>query len=216
MKGRFDEATVKAALGDLRELPHEPDWRAIEQRLLNVFEEPSLSQAAAPMRSVAWWRWTAAAAVVCLAAAVTFYQPSSRFGAALPKPEGSRPAPPGKATVHPAPADPARSTESVSPAPARPSRRMKPTATKASSPAPQGSLPTFSDFVSLPAAIALPDLESGRIVRVEVPVTLLPAYGLDLVPDAAAAAVQAEFLIGQDGVPRAIRLASMAARDQRP
>jgi len=36
----------------------------------------------------------------------------------------------------------------------------------------------------------------------------LPAFGIDLVPDAAPAAVEADFLIGQDGLPRAIRLAS--------
>ena len=64
----------------------------------------------------------------------------------------------------------------------------------------------------LPSAFALPDFESGRIVRVEVPLTGLPAYGIDLVPDASPGAIEADFLIGQDGVPRAIRLASYSQR----
>jgi hypothetical protein len=66
----------------------------------------------------------------------------------------------------------------------------------------------MSDFVPLPGAFALPDFESGQIVRLEVPMMALPAYGIDLVPDATPSAVAADVLIGQDGVPRAIRLAS--------
>jgi hypothetical protein len=66
----------------------------------------------------------------------------------------------------------------------------------------------MNDFVPLPGAFALPDFESGQIVRLEVPMTVLPAYGIDLVPDATPASVSADVLIGQDGVPRAIRLAA--------
>ena len=65
-----------------------------------------------------------------------------------------------------------------------------------------------SDFVPLPGATSLPEFERGEIVRIEVPLANLPAYGLDMVPDATPASVAAELLIGQDGVPRAIRLAS--------
>ena len=64
------------------------------------------------------------------------------------------------------------------------------------------------DFVALPGAAALPDFERGDIVRIEVPVASLPAYGFDIVPDAAPAVVPADLLVGQDGVPRAIRIAS--------
>jgi hypothetical protein len=65
-----------------------------------------------------------------------------------------------------------------------------------------------SDFVPLPGAATLPAFERGEIVRIEVPLANLPAYGLDMVPDATPASVAADLLIGQDGVPRAIRLAS--------
>lgn len=61
-------------------------------------------------------------------------------------------------------------------------------------------------FIPLPAAAGLPAFESGQIVRIHVPVASLPAYGVEIIPDAPAAAVQADVLVGQDGLPRAIRL----------
>lgn len=64
-----------------------------------------------------------------------------------------------------------------------------------------------TDFIPLPGAAQLPAFERGDIVRIEVPVVSLPAYGLDMVPDATPSYVAADVLIGQDGVPRAIRLA---------
>lgn len=62
-----------------------------------------------------------------------------------------------------------------------------------------------SGFIEVPGASALPPLESGSIIRVSVPVASLPQYGLP-VPDTATLTVEAEFLVAQDGVPRAIRL----------
>jgi len=67
---------------------------------------------------------------------------------------------------------------------------------------------SFEDFIALPGASALPDFESGRIMRVEIPLTGLPAYGLDMVLDATPGTIEADVLVGQDGVARAIRLAS--------
>jgi hypothetical protein len=65
---------------------------------------------------------------------------------------------------------------------------------------------SIDDFVPLPAAMGLPALESGQIVRIDVPVASLPAYGVEIVPSAGQGSVQADFLVGQDGYPRAIRL----------
>lgn len=67
-------------------------------------------------------------------------------------------------------------------------------------------------FVLVPGVASLPRLESASIVRYELPVTALPAYGLDIVPDGARRAVQADLLIGQDGHARAIRLISTNTR----
>jgi hypothetical protein len=59
--------------------------------------------------------------------------------------------------------------------------------------------------MTLPTAAGLPELESGRVVRVELPMAMLPAYGIDVGPDDAARVVEADVLVGQDGQPRGIR-----------
>ena len=62
------------------------------------------------------------------------------------------------------------------------------------------------EFTPLPGASALPAFESGSIVRVELPIAALPAYGLSIVPDPTRPAVEADVIVGQDGHARAIRL----------
>lgn len=64
----------------------------------------------------------------------------------------------------------------------------------------------FAEFSPVPGAAGLPDFESGRIVRVELPLASLPAYGVEIVPDAARTPIEADLLVGQDGQARAIRL----------
>ena len=61
-------------------------------------------------------------------------------------------------------------------------------------------------FIEVPGAASLPRLESARIVRYELPLAALPAYGLEIAPGAERRAVEADLLIGQDGYTRAIRL----------
>jgi len=61
-------------------------------------------------------------------------------------------------------------------------------------------------FVTLPSAYGLPDMESASIIRIQVPLSALPAYGLQIAPDAATDSIEAELLVAQDGQPRAIRL----------
>ena len=173
----------------------EPDWRAMEERLRLACAVTGTTPAT---RYPTGRRWMAAAAGIVMAAAMTFYTLPSRNIRPQPQPHVA-PAPaqpvaqpgPGRIDVPHAPATP--------PTP-RP-RALRP-------PAPVPAAARLNEFVPLPGAFALPDFESGRIVRMEVPLTGLPAFGIDLVPDAAPAAVEADFLIGQDGLPRAIRLAS--------
>lgn len=69
-----------------------------------------------------------------------------------------------------------------------------------------GSPSSLDDFMPVPNAAWLPQLESARIVRYELPISALPAYGVPVIPDAARGAVTADLLIGQDGHARAIRL----------
>jgi hypothetical protein len=61
-------------------------------------------------------------------------------------------------------------------------------------------------FIELPGVGALPPMESGSIVRVVLPITELPSYGIQIVPDIHTYAVEADLLVGQDGMTRAIRL----------
>ena len=70
-------------------------------------------------------------------------------------------------------------------------------------------------FVVLPTAVGLPALESGQIVRVELPAAELPAYGFILEPQPAGGAVEADVLVGQDGQPRAIRFVTVEADSRR-
>jgi hypothetical protein len=61
-------------------------------------------------------------------------------------------------------------------------------------------------FVAIPGAVGLPEFESGQIIRAEIPLTSLPSYGIEIQPDTRAGPVEADFLVGQDGQARAIRL----------
>jgi hypothetical protein len=73
----------------------------------------------------------------------------------------------------------------------------------------------LTGFHPLPQASGLPDFDSGEIVRTKVAVSALPVYGVRIPPDAAAAAVTVDFLVGQDGQPRMIRLVAEESQDAR-
>jgi hypothetical protein len=73
-------------------------------------------------------------------------------------------------------------------------------------PAPAPAAPlTTTEFVLWPGAAELPTFESGHLMRVEVPVSALPSLGL-APRSSPVGVVQADVLIGQDGLPRAVRL----------
>lgn len=61
------------------------------------------------------------------------------------------------------------------------------------------------DFVVWPGATAWPPFESGQLIRVDLPVDLLPALGF-AEPESEVVVVQADVLVGQDGFARAVRL----------
>jgi hypothetical protein len=61
------------------------------------------------------------------------------------------------------------------------------------------------DFVAVPGAAALPAMESGTLVRVDLPVSMLPSYGVTP-PPGRTAAVTTDLIVGQDGLPRAVRI----------
>jgi hypothetical protein len=81
--------------------------------------------------------------------------------------------------------------------------------------APVAAVIELTGFQALPQAAALPDFDSGEVVRTEIAVSALPVYGVEIPPDAPAAAVQVDLLVAQDGQPRAIRLVTDESPDSR-
>jgi hypothetical protein len=75
-------------------------------------------------------------------------------------------------------------------------------------PAPAASSTDEADsgFYPLPEAEGLPPIESATVIRVEMPVASLQLMGLAVNDDSAADSVQADILLGQDGLARGVRL----------
>ena len=122
-----------------------------------------------------------------------------------------------------APAAPERATRrdaETTPAPGRDARpKAEPSRAGAARRTARPAAPAEDDgvlrFVSLPTAIGLPELESGRIVRVELATAMLPAYGFDVVPGSESGVVEADVLVGQDDQPRAIRFVNLKTDSRR-
>lgn len=170
----------------------EIDYTPMQARLQVAFEEQQRSRA--HLGRLRQWARVAAVVLLTGGGAVTWWFGETRFP---PRPLESRSLG-GTSMVLAAPL-----------APRKPLRRANATRPDAAeSPLP----PPLGDFVPLPGAAALPELEHADIVRIEVPVAGLAAYGFDMVPDATPVAVAADLLIGQDGVPRAIRLTGERVR----
>lgn len=66
--------------------------------------------------------------------------------------------------------------------------------------------PAFGGFTVVPDAALLPPLESGSLVRMELPVSILPSLGMTPPATGHATEVTADVIVGQDGLPRAVRL----------
>jgi hypothetical protein len=62
-----------------------------------------------------------------------------------------------------------------------------------------------SDFVIVPGAAGLPPMESGTLMRMAVPVSVLPSLGVTP-PAGRSNIVTADVIVAQDGLPRAVRV----------
>jgi len=69
-------------------------------------------------------------------------------------------------------------------------------------------------FVPVPAAASLPQFESGVIVRMALPAAALPSYGVDISRASSDQPIEADVLVGQDGLARAIRLVNTTRSQQ--
>jgi hypothetical protein len=66
------------------------------------------------------------------------------------------------------------------------------------------TFPETGEFIAWPGAASLPPLESGELVRTDLPVSLLPSLGV-APPAGHVTTVKADVLVGQDGLTRAVR-----------
>src|SRR5918993_115999 len=69
----------------------------------------------------------------------------------------------------------------------------------------RGVQPEPGEFFIVPGAASLPPMESGSLVRMDMPVSMLPSLGVTP-PGGNATVVKADLIFGQDGLPRAVRL----------
>lgn len=71
-------------------------------------------------------------------------------------------------------------------------------------------------FLDIPAAAYLPPMESGAIVRTELPLSALPSYGIPIGPEVSTDSVDVDLLVAQDGLARGIRLVNNSHRRSTP
>lgn len=64
-----------------------------------------------------------------------------------------------------------------------------------------------ASFYPLPEAEGLPAVETAMVVRVQLPVSSLQLMGVPVSDERADASVEADLLLGQDGLARGVRLA---------
>ena len=190
------------------------EWKApaaMEQRLLAAFatqegHEPAVVNRPSSNR----WRYVLASAAV-MTLAVWGIREASRQEPQRP-PTSERPVKAGapvaaENSVAAASADGGVKAQEFPKSPADKPKSHRPANPQPANPQPANPRPaTPVEFVRIPSAIGLPELESGTVLRMELPLTSLPEYGLDIAPDAVRTSVEADILVGQDGQPRAIRL----------
>ena len=176
----------------------------VETVLLAAFRAQTERKDARANRLFSWrvfgwrvdWRWgaawaTAALLLALLVAGVAWLKPKpdAPQEAVLPTPSNSRPS--AVAEQRAATASPQRLARTV-----KPRRNVhKQTFTTATPP----------PFYPLVEAGEMVTLESGRIVRIEVPAATLVTLGVPLTDATLKQPVQADLLLGQDGLARAIR-----------
>jgi hypothetical protein len=191
---------------------------AVEARLLEAFRDRAAALRA-PKR--AGWRWATAAAGLAAAGVVGLVLGPARrepappaagrtevasapaaepAGASAPR-DPSTPAPPASAKGTPEPAASAR------PAASPHARRVSSAPRRADGGRPrEREAPDPNRYVPWLWADPTTEFDRGHVVRVGVPRAALASWGWPLEGDVADEAVEAELLLGEDGVARAIRV----------
>jgi hypothetical protein len=175
--------------------------------------EPLLCAAAASKTNAARtprFRLTWAAVVILLAAAAAViwqtrsrHQPQNQQARSVPVPR-VRPEP----TLPSAPVAERQSVRSPSVASiSAPVRRAAADRARHPDSSPQQAASnSLDEFVPLPVSEGLPPAVELSVVRIELRGSDLQQYGLQAPADSVARAMLAEFVVGEDGLPRAIRI----------
>ena len=139
------------------------------------------------------WAW-AVALIILAALAGLAWRTQYRH---LPQTQQARSAPPPRVEAMVPPAQIAEP---------RPLRKMAASRAPHRNRSPQHAVWTVDEFVSLPASEGLPPAAELSVVRMKVRGSDLQQYGLQAPADAIARTMMAEFVVGEDGLPRAIRI----------
>jgi len=155
-------------------------------------------------RRVRLQRTLTAAAILLAAIAGVIWQsrkshPSqTQQGRALPIPQ-ARPEP-----MVPSPREEARQSVPPNAVPVRSKEPTRASLGRASSQ--QEAWSSLNEFVPLPASEGLPRATELSVVRIKLRGSDLQQYGLQAPVDGVARTMLAEFVVGEDGLPRAIRI----------
>ncbi len=165
--------------------------RGLESELLAEFEAVRV---VAPKPRYWWLTATAfAAAAILMAITLQLRKPEPKFVAIAPAPA------PVVAPEQPAPTGLRPVTV--------PPRPLRPASVRAPKPKPQ---PEEEAFVSIPYTMPLTPGERADVVRMDVPVAALIAAGLPMRVRDMSASASADFIVGEDGRARAVRLVSVS------
>ncbi len=190
-------------LGDIMdELRHE--HRAVEapkqlEALLSAHAERSASQAQTAPQHRAWaWGLSFALLAGVLWAAAVWQMHRSH---APVRQTGSVPPP----SLH-------SSSETAALATSAPKQHVEqssyrhPHSSAMRGPEPNSRQVSMDDFVALPASEGLPPTSAISLVRMQIQQNALQQYGLEVPAETEPRTVLAEFAVGEDGLPRAIRI----------
>lgn len=193
-------AAVRFAAKSLRE---EGASAHVEQSLRAAFRKQANAAPAfnhSPIRARQWPKQTllAAAAILLLfllAGVIHQWSPAERNQKT--------------ATAPPRPKESVKPAESPSPVPPSEPETVRQVAAerRRTQPAPRREVASIEDteFIALAGENQLVPLESGQVLRVELPASTLISMGLRITAEDVSKPVLADLLVGQDGLPRAIR-----------
>lgn len=144
------------------------------------------------------WIWASGLGFAILAACVAGVA-YWRLDHHVPLPQLPQPAP-LNASVQPPQPD-ASSSAATHTTATKPARRPL---SKHNSPATDDS--AVEDFLALPSSEGLPAPSAASLVRLRIKTESLRQYGLDVPSPTTPETILAEFVVGEDGLPRAIRI----------